>query len=76
MALISSGFGIGVVVGIAVDVEVAVGVRVGAEIKVWVGAAVGDEGGETEFIPTQAERKMDSIHILPINFDLFMVKLL
>jgi hypothetical protein len=73
MALISSGFGIGVAVGIAVDVEVAVGVSVEVGVKVWVGEAVSDEGGEAEFVPMQAERLMDSIHTIPIKFNLFIL---
>ena len=72
MALISSGCGIGVDVGIAVNVEVGSRVRVGAGVKVWVGEAVGDESGEAEFVPTQAERRIDNIHTMPVSFVLCM----
>jgi hypothetical protein len=48
-------------------------VKDGTGVKVWVDGAVGDEGGEAEFVPTQAER-LNNIHTIPINFDLFMVE--
>jgi hypothetical protein len=53
-------------------VKVAVGVRIGAGIKVWVGGAVGDESGEAELVPVQAERMRDVIHKIPIIFVLFI----
>ncbi len=62
----------GVGVGIAVAVEVGSGVRVGTAVKVWVGGAVGDEGSEAEPVPAQADRMMDTIHAIPINFVLIM----
>ncbi len=59
-----------------VEVDVGAGVKVGAMVKVWVDRAVGDESGEAEFVPAQAERMLDNIHKIPINFDLIMVELL
>jgi len=70
MALISSGFGIGVAVGTAV--EVSVGARVGAGVKDWVGRAVGDERGEAGLVPKQAERITDVIPKITINLFLFI----
>ena len=54
-----------------VDVEVGAGMMVGAGVKVWVGGAVGDEGGDAEFVPVQAERMI--IHTILINFILFIL---
>jgi hypothetical protein len=73
MALISSGFGIGVAVGIDVEVDVGEGAKDGAGVNIWVDGAVGDGGGEAKFVPTQAER-LNNIHTILTNFDLFMVE--
>jgi len=73
MTPISSGFGIGVGVGITVAVEVGSRVRLGAGVKVWAGGAVGDESGEAELVPAQAERMKVIIHTIPINFTFFIV---
>ena len=48
------------------------GVRMGAGVKVWAGGAVGDESGEAEFVPKQAERMIDMIPKIPINFILYI----
>ena len=55
-----------------VEVDVGAGVKDGAGVKVWVDGAVGDESGEAEFVPAQAERRMTVIHTIPINFGLTM----
>lgn len=62
----------GVGVGIAVAVEVGSSVGVGTAVNVWVGGTVGDEGSAAELVPAQADRMMDIIHAIPINFVLIM----
>jgi len=54
-------------------VEVGADVRLGAGVKVWAGGAVGDESGEAEFVPVQAESMRTVIHTVPINFILFIM---
>jgi len=78
MALISSGCGIGVGVagGIVVGVDVCVCMKAGAEVKAWVGATVGDDSCEAEFVPMQAEKVRLIIHRIPINFIFFICSLL